>query len=208
MMKTFKNWVLQKEQTTLGTEFVDERQIDAAYDKAKYAVKLVQLYDQSLPKNQRLLLNISTIATLTQGVYGMYSSGEDKKVIGANVLAKIKMKFGNDMIQSQKFQNLPAAVIKRYIPDIDVNQIKSSDIIHVNIQKHLQAHGDSLECVLEIASTIVHECTHELERQNTGTTSEVGPVQAEHRFMDWVRKNWKTIVSRIPQLSSIPRKNV
>ena len=34
------------EQSTIGTEFVDERQIDAAYDKSKFAVKLVQIYSQ------------------------------------------------------------------------------------------------------------------------------------------------------------------
>jgi len=207
-MKTFLEWIMRLEQTTLGTEIVDERQIDAAYDKAKYAVKLVQLYDQTLPKDQKLLLNISTIATLNKGVYGMYSSAEDKKVIGASALSKIKMKFGDDAIYSHKIEKLPATIIKKYIPDIDMNQIKSSDVIRINVHQHLQKHGDSLECVLELASTIVHECTHELERQKTGTTSEVGPVHAEKVFMDWVRKNWKTITSKIPQLSSIPRKNV
>ena len=80
-LKSFIQWL---EQSTLGTEMVDERQIDSAYDKAKFSVKLVQMYDETLPRDQRLLLNISTIATLNKGVYGMYSSAEDKKVIGAN----------------------------------------------------------------------------------------------------------------------------
>lgn len=203
-MKTFIEWL----QSTLGTEYVDETQIDALYDKAKYSVRLVQLYDQSLPIDQRLLLNISTIATLNAGVYGMYTSSEDRKVIGTNLISKIRMKFGDEILQSQKINNIPTAIIKKYIPDIDTKQIKSSDVIHVNVQKHLQKHGDSLEAVLEIASTIVHECTHELERQTTGTTSESGPVQAERRFMDWVNRNWKTIVSRIPQLVTIQRKQV
>lgn len=207
-MKTFLEWLYLFEQATLGTEFVDERQIDAAYDKAKFSVRLVQMYDQTLPKDQKLLLNISTIATLTKGVYGMYSSAEDKKVIGANALSKIRMKFGDDAIKTHKIETLPAAIIKRYIPDVDLQQIKPSDVIHVNVNQHLQKHGDSLECVLELASTIVHECTHELERQKTGTTSEVGPVQAERKFMDWVRRNWKTITTKIPQLSSIPKKQV
>ena len=207
-MKTFLEWLSLFEQATLGTEFVDERQIDAAYDKAKFSVRLVQMYDQTLPKDQKLLLNISTIATLTKGVYGMYSSAEDKKVIGANALSKIRMKFGDDAIKTHKIETLPAAIIKRYIPDVDLQQIKPSDVIHVNVNQHLQKHGDSLECVLELASTIVHECTHELERQKTGTTSEVGPVQAERKFMDWVRRNWKTITTKIPQLSSIPKKQV
>jgi hypothetical protein len=61
---------------------------------------------------------------------------------------------------------------------------------------------------LEIASTIVHECTHELERQKTGTTSEIGPVKAEGLFMQWVKRNWKTIITRIPQIASIPKKGI
>jgi len=204
-LKSFIQWL---EQSTLGTEMVDERQIDSAYDKAKFAVKLVQMYDETLPRDQKLLLNISTIATLNKGVYGMYSSAEDKKVIGANVVGKIRMKFGDDFISSQKINTLPSAVIKKYIPDVDLNQIKSSDVIHINVQKHLQSHGDTLECVLELASTIVHECTHELERQKTGTTSEVGPVKAEGIFMQWVKRNWKTITTRIPQIASIPKKDI
>lgn len=207
-MISFKLWKILKEDMTLGTEFVDERQLDAAYDKAKYSVKLVQLYDATLPADQKLLLNISTIATLNQGVYGMYTSAEDKKVIGPQVLAKLRLKFGDEMIQNQSIQRLPAQVIKRYVPDVDLNQIKSSDVIHVNVQKHLQTHGDSIGAVLEIASTIVHECTHELERQKTGTTSEVGPVQAEQRFMAWVRSNWNTILSRIPQLKTLPQSSI
>jgi hypothetical protein len=59
---------------------------------------------------------------------------------------------------------------------------------------------------LEIASTIVHECTHELELQTTGRTSEVGPVAASQRFLDWTKKNWNTIVGRIPDLARIPKK--
>lgn len=201
-MIDYKLWKILKENMTLGTEMVDERQLDTAYDKAKYAVRLVQLYDATLPQDMKLLLNISTIATLNQGVYGMYTSSEDRKVIGPQVISKLRMRFGDEMLKNQSVEQLPAAVIKRYVPDADMNQIKSSDVIHVNVQKHLQTHGDSLGAILEIASTIVHECTHELERQKTGTTSEVGPVQAEKRFMAWVRTNWNTIMQRIPQLKN------
>jgi hypothetical protein len=186
------------ELTTLGTEEVDEHQIDMAYNKAKYSVKLVQLYDQMT--NQKLLTNISTIATLNQGVYGLYNSVENKKVIGNNVANKVKMKFGQDVMQNHKIDQVPNVVIKQYIPDVDLKQIQPSDVIHVNVQKHLQTHGDSKETIIELASTIVHECTHELELQTTGKTSEVGPVNAERRFKDWVQKNWTTIVSKIPEL--------
>lgn len=195
----FKKWL---EQSTVGTEFVDERQIDSAYNKGKFAVQLVQLYDKMT--NQRLLTNISTIATLQAGAYGLYNSAENKKVIGPSVIAKLKMKFGQDVFTSHKLDNVPNAVIKRYIPDIDLNQLKPSDVIHVNVAKHLASHGDTLEALLELASTIVHECTHELELQTYGQTSEAGPVAAEHLFMNWVKTNWKTIISRIPALKSLP----
>jgi hypothetical protein len=193
--------------STLGTEFVDERQIDAVYDKAKYAVKLVQLYDQYLPKEKRLLPNISTIATLDSGVYGMYTSADDKKFIDGQAMNKLRLKFGNDVVQSAIQNNtlsqLPTMVIKQYVPDIDTSQIRSSDIIHVNVRRHLMTHGDSLNALLEIASTIVHEATHEWERQNKGKTDEVGPIQAEKVFMNWVKSNWNMIIMKIPQLGNL-----
>lgn len=207
-MIRYKFWKELKEYgSTLGTEFVDETQIDAVYDKAKYAVKLVQLYDETLPKDKKLLLNISTIATLNQGVYGMYASSEDKKFLGQQAAAKLRLRFGDEAVQKAvqdgSLNRLPIVVLKQYVPDIDTSQIKSSDIIHVNVRQHLMKHGDTLNAVLEIASTIVHECTHELERQLTGKTSEAGPVVAERVFMAWVKQNWQNIVARIPQLSSM-----
>jgi hypothetical protein len=205
-MKTFAEFIKQKyfEQSTVGTEFVDETQIDSAYQKSKFAVKLVQLYDQMT--GQKLLTNISTIATLNQGVYGLYNSAENKKVIGPNISNKVKMIFGDEVVQSNKLDKIPNAVIKQYAPDVDLSQIKPSDVIHINIQKHIAAHGDTLETVLEIASTIVHECTHELELQTTGRTNEVGPVAASHKFLDWTKKNWTTIIERIPALAQLPKK--
>ena len=53
MKLNFKLWL---EAITLGTEEVDERQIDSAYQNAKFAVKLVQMYDKTLPANDKLLL--------------------------------------------------------------------------------------------------------------------------------------------------------
>lgn len=194
------------EQSTIGTEFVDERQIDAAYDKSKYAVKLVQIYSQMT--GQKLLNNISTISTLNQGVYGLYNSGENKKIIGNQVANKVKMTFGDDVIQGQKLDQVPNAVIKKYIPDIDLKHLQPSDVIRVNVQKHIAAHGDTLETVIEIASTIVHEATHEIELQTTGQTNETGPENASKQFLSWVKSNWNTIIQRIPDLNKLPRKGL
>ena len=195
---SFRSWL---EQNTVGTEEVDSRQLDAAYDKAKYAVRLVRLYDKMT--NQKLLTNISTIATLSQGVFGLYNSGENKKVIGPAAAAKLRMRFGQDVMANNTLNRLPTVVIKQYVPDIDERQIQPSDVIHVNVQKHLAAHGDSMATILEIASTIVHECTHELEMQATGRTSEAKPQAAERAFMTWVQRNWQTIRTQIPELTTL-----
>jgi hypothetical protein len=207
-LKSFLSWLA--EQTTVGTEEVDERQIDAVYDKAKFAVKIVRLYDDlvkrdgpNLPvQNRKLLKNISTIATLQAGAYGLYNSGENRKVIGPDVANRLKMIFGQNVLNQSSLEKLPNVVIKKYIPDIDDKQIQPSDIIRVNVKRHLDTHGDSLATILEIASTIVHEATHELEMQVTGSTNEVGPTNAEREFMNWVKKSWNVITQRIPELKA------
>jgi hypothetical protein len=193
----FKNWL---EQSTVGTDFVDERQINALYDKAKYAVKIVQIYSQMTRQN--LLKNISTIAPLSSGAYGLYNSAENKKVIKPQAMNKIRFKFGNDLMQNNKINQIPNVVLKQHIPDLDLSQVQPSDVIKVNIQKILQKYGDSKQAIIEIASTIIHEATHEIELQTTGKTNEIGPQNAEKKFMDWVNKNWNSIVQKIPQLKN------
>lgn len=195
MKINFLKWL---EMNTLGTEYVDESKIDALYQNAKISVKLVQLYDKF---NQvKLLHNINTILPLNSNVYGLYMSGENKKVIGPSVLDKLKLIFPKDQLIDQKLQKLPNFVIKKYLPDLNPADLKPSDTIHVNIKKIVDQYGDSKEAIIEIASTIVHEATHELELQNTGKTNEVGPQKAEKDFVSWVFKNWNTITNQIPEL--------
>lgn len=194
-MGHFRSWLF--ENSTIGTENVDSK-IDQLYDKAKYAIKLVQLYSRST--GQKLLNNISTVAPLYSGVYGLYNSAENKKVIGPAAANKIRFKFNQPMMQ-QNLNRLPNSVIKQYFPDIDEKQIIPSDVIHVNVQRIVREMGDTKEAVLEIASTIVHEATHELEFQTKGKTDEVGPKKAEEVFKNWVRTNWNMVVSKIPQLN-------
>jgi len=213
--KSFKEWLstnkMHVEAITLGTEEVDESQIDSAYQNAKYAVQLVKLYDLTLPKGRKLLANISTIATLNQGVYGLYNSKENKEVI-LNQLAikpeqlnKIKMTFGQDAIGKENIDGLPRDVvkgvslnvIKKYIPEINVSAFSPSSVIHVNVQKHLQTHKDPTSSIIELASTIVHEATHELDFTNTNATSESSATAAEGKFKNWVKNNWNTITQKI-----------
>lgn len=194
-MLEFRKWLSEG---VVGTEEVLS-QIDSLYDKAKYAIKLVQMYSKAT--NQKILNGISTIAPLNQGVYGLYNSAENKRVIGPAAANKIKFKFGQAALQSRNIQTLPQHVIKQHIPDIDERQIAPTDVIHVNVSRIVRELGDSPSAVLEIASTIVHEATHEKEFQSTGKTDESGPKKAEQDFKKWVQTNWKTIVSRIPQLN-------
>ncbi len=194
----FKKWL---ENITLGTDNVNS-QIDGLYDKAKYAIKLVQLYIKLSPSaNKDLLKNISTIAPLNSSVYGLYNSAENKAIINSN----IRLKFNSDVLKNKNnIQKLPYEVIKKHVPDLDIKQIKPSDVIRVNVQKIVREMGDTPNTVIEIASTIVHEATHEHEYRNTGKTDEIGPKKAEEDFKNWVSKNWKVITSKLPQINFIP----
>ena len=199
----FKKWF--NENITLGTELVDETQIDAVYNKAKYAVKLVQMYDQTLPKDQRLLPNISMIANLSlrPDVLGLFNSKENKKVLSAMAAQKIKMKFDPQTLKNTPIDKIPEVIIKKYIPELGPNDIQQSDVIHVDVKNILRRYGDTPEAIIQIASTIVHECTHEIERELTGSTKD-GPGTAveiaETKFRKWVETNKKSISQRIPQI--------
>ena len=199
----FKSWF--QEQSTLGTEYVDERQVDMLYNKAKYAVKLVQMYDSTLAKGFKLLPNISVIASLSMApnILGLFNSAENQKVISQKAAEKIKFKFVNEVIQNHTINKIPQAVIKKYIPDINTDEIQQSDVIHVDVKNILRIYGDTPEAIIQIASTIVHECTHELEKELTGHTED-GPgtavEKAEEKFQAWIERNKTNIAQRIPQI--------
>jgi hypothetical protein len=196
----FREWL----GNTVGTENVDSSKIESLYNKAKYAVKLVQLYDSKT--NQKLLTNISTIANLNMsGVYGLYNSAENKDVIGP-AASKTKFLFGKQTYNQYKnnLSNLPPAVVNQYKPDLDPGNLVPSDVIHVNVREIVSRFGDTKEAIIEIAGTIVHECTHQIEFRTKGKTSEAGPVRAKEAFKVWADPagpNWKTIISAIPQLN-------
>jgi len=194
-MVEFKKWLLEG---NAGTDQV-QSQIDHLYDKAKYAIKLVQLYGRST--NQRILNNISTIAPLNQGVYGLYNSAENRRVIGPAAANKVKFKFGDEVLKGQDIQRIPQHVIKKHIPDIDERQIAPSDVIHINVRRIVAEMGDTPRAIIEIASTIVHEAVHEIEFHARGKTDESGPKRAEEQFKKWVQSNWSRITSSIPQLN-------
>lgn len=204
----FKEWLNINELNTVGTEDVDSSQIESVYDKAKIAVQLVRLYDDmarsdndSDPQTAKLLKNISTIVPLGSGAWGLYNSGLNRKVIGPSVANKIRFTFGDDVINSQKINKIPNAVIKQHIPDIPTKEIQPSDVISVNVKDIVIKLGDTAKAIIEIASTIVHEATHELEHQIKAKTDESGPVRAEKAFKDWVKRSLSSIKGKFPNIN-------
>jgi hypothetical protein len=188
---SFKTWL---EINTVGTKEVDESKIDALYDKAKISVKLVQMF------NEKLLYNINTIIPLQTGVYGLYNSAKNQKVIDQQEVEKIRLKFGKDVIDKHQIDMIPNVVLKQKMPEIDLNKIHPSDTIEVNVSRILRELGNTKRAVIEIASTIVHEATHENELQTKGSTNEIGPKAAEVQFLNWVKANKATIDNMLRDL--------
>lgn len=178
---------------TTWKEFVhkaDERQIDQLYSKAHIAVEIVNMY------NPRILDNIAVIANLTSGAYGVYNSGENQKVLPKDLEANL-VYYGR--VNRKNLDNIPKKTLSQYYPQA-ANQIREADTIHVNVRRIMQESGSDFDTVVEIASTIIHESVHEMEREQTGTTSEVGPVNAERAFKQWVTGNIQSLMSRFPEL--------
>jgi len=192
----FKKWF---EANTLNNDLVDDSQINRVYDKAKIAVDIVRMYSKET--NKKILNNISTIANLASGAYGLYNSKYNKKVISQNAAQKIRFKFGSDIFTSNKINNIPEVVMKRYIPDLRDEEVIPSDVIFVNVSRIIKEFGDSIDAVFQIASTIIHESTHEKEREETGQTSEVKPQQEEKLFQAWFVKNKNRILMKHPILN-------
>jgi len=175
-------------------EAVNESQIDALYNKAKFAVKLAELYRPSDPKKptgSELLNNISTIASLASNVFGIYIPRENRKILPEPIRQDL---IHRGQVDVNNLNAIPKVTLLRYLqqtyPPQMVNQlnnqIKDTGTIHVNINKILQIHKDDVSRIKEIASTILHEAQHEWERSNTGTTSEVGPEAVERDFARWM----------------------
>jgi hypothetical protein len=172
-------------------EAADERQIDQLYSKAHIATQIVNLY------NPHILDNISVIANLASGAYGVYSSGENRKVLPKDLEANL-VYYGK--VNRHNLDMIPKKTIHQYYPQVPENTIRQSDTIHVNVRRIMQEMGNDFDAIIEIASTIIHEATHEMERETTGTTSEAGPVAAERKFKSWVEGNRNMLLQKFPDL--------
>jgi hypothetical protein len=168
---------------------VDASQITRIYDKAALAVELVRLY------NPDLLNNITTIADLASGAYGVFNSAENKKIIPPELEQRL---IYQGKIPKDKIASLPEIVIRKMFPDVRPEDIKQGDTVHVNVRRIINEKKTDYERIASIASTLVHEITHSLEREMQGKTSESGPEAAEKAFLTWLSANKQLISGRIP----------
>jgi len=179
-MLNFREWVSDQSE-------VDESQIDQLYDKSRISVELVKMY------NPQLLYNVSTIASLggahATRAYGLYNSGENQDVIDPSEEQRLIWKSGGSL-SKDKLKDMQPDILKQYYPDLDARKINPGDTIHVNIPKILrdpQVQSD-YDAVVQIASTIVHECTHDKEFREKNQTSEFGPEEAQQQFYQFLNK--------------------
>lgn len=165
------------------------------------------------------LRNISMIAPLSGNNYGLFNSSETERFIDANIVKDNKQgppqssqpvtfkpvtELSPDEIQKRDFlKQMALDVITQKFPNIDLSGIHSSAAIHVNVQnivgdikKQFGKVTDPAKLleidkaiIKQIASTIVHESTHELEYKKKAKSTEVLPEQAQQRFEAWVDNN-------------------
>lgn len=175
----FANWLKK----------TDASQIETIYNKSRISVDLVNDY------NPNLLNNISTIANLGTGAYGLYLSRENQKKLSTADEQRL-IYWGK--IRKEDIGNIPTKTLSQY--GIDTKNIQHSDTIHVNVHRILSQSKTDLEAVLQISSTIVHEAKHEIERETTGQSTEMGPKAEEQKFMAWAKQNMDQILRRYPEL--------
>ena len=190
----FKKWL--NEQSYVGIEDADSSQIERIYKKSRLAVKIVQDYDKQTGNNY--LTNITTIAPISRAIIGKPYN---------------QQKFTFSQEEIEKMKSLPEDVLRQHgIPDEVIKSLTPTDTIHVNVlniydtfnkaQKSgkMSPEEAQINIIREIASTIVHESTHDKERRKTGKTSEAGPEAAEQKFSSWFDQNLSSLKSRYPEL--------
>ena len=193
----FKLWLEQL------TKEPDISQIESIYNKSHVALKLAEAW----PEGKRLLSKVSVVSNLASGVYGIFMSKENKKILPPDIENKI-IHYGK--VDKNQIQTLPNAYIKQMFPDIDVNRIQETDTVHVNVRRIITEIKDDLNRIIEIASTIIHEATHVEDFQgktkekltmHNDPASEAHAQNNEKLFQAWVKSNMKTLILKIPELN-------
>jgi hypothetical protein len=181
---------------------IDESEIDRLYDKSRISVELVKMY------KPELLYNVSTIANLTGPMetraYGLYNSGENQDLLDPQEQQRLIWRSGGKVTKKQ-LENMKPDILKQYYPDLDERKVNPGDTIHINIHKILKDPivKSDYDAVIQIASTIVHECTHDKEFRERNQTSEFGPEKEQTFFRQWVNQPYvqKHIEQRLGQFA-------
>lgn len=182
-MITFREWA-QK---------LNQQQIDAIYDKAHIAVEIAQQYAKE--RQPDLLANVTTIANLASGAYGLYNTAENQKNLPPDVERWLVYRG----VKKEDISKLPFIILQKW--GVNPKQVQIGDTIHVNVRKILSQSKNNLDAILQISSTILHEATHEREQELTGQSSERGPKEREHDFMMWAQQNMQKILKSYPEIS-------
>lgn len=180
-------------------------QIESIYNKSHIALKLAE----SWPDGLKLLSKVSVVSNLSSGVYGIFLSKENQKVLPPDVESKL-IHVGK--VDKKNLMTLPNSYIKELYPDVDTTRIQESDTIHVNVRRIISEIKDDFHRVLEIASTIIHEATHVEDFQNrtkvninihNDPQSESHAKDNENKFQLWVKQNIQMLLTKIPELKTI-----
>lgn len=159
---------------------IDESRIDRLYKKAHVAVQIVQKYDDEYYKPKykiSLFENVSTIAELGSGVYGVYIPRENKKILSSMAQQKLIYR---GRLNKQNIDLIPKMTLLKSFPDIRPEEVQETDTIHINVMRIMKESGSDLEAIREMCSTIVHESTHAL-----GFKDEPHAYAAEGEFTRW-----------------------
>ncbi len=173
-MLNFKEWI-NKEHP------IDTHELDALFKFAQISVEIVKDYNRPSwfpPNFPGLLDEIYTIGNLPSGAYGIYRSNENEKTLP------------DTMVHGKNPQN--PNITKKILQDqLKVNplQINMKGTVRVNVQRIMKEVTDIWEAIKHIAITIAHEATHQIEREYTGNTSEIGPQKTEQDFIVWLKNN-------------------
>ena len=138
----FKLWLEQL------TKEPDISQIDLIYNKSDVALKLAEAW----PEGKRLLSKVSVVGNLASGVYGIFMSKENKKILPPDIDSKI-IHYGK--VDKNQIQTLPNAYIKQMFPDIDVNRIQETDTIHVNVRRIITEIKDDLNRIMVMGCKVI-----------------------------------------------------
>lgn len=201
MSMNFKSWFYKSIQEQLKEPNIS--QIESIYNKSHVALKLAEAW----PDGAKLLSKVSMVGNLASGVYGIFLSKENKKVLPPDIEQKL-IHFGK--VNKDVIMTLPNSYIKELYPDIDINRIQESDTIHVNVRRIITEIKDDFHRIIEIASTIIHEATHVEDFQgrtrakinmHEDPQSEAHAKENEKKFQMWVNQNIKSLQTRIPELN-------